>query len=371
MGSIRVLLAVAVLVAHTNALFGLRFFGGGVIAVECFFVISGFYMALVLSSKYQRISDFYFNRAVRIYPLYLAVLAALTIASTSYRLATGRWLGSFLLFADASPVQAFVAGLANIGIFGSDLIHFVPLDSSRQLSDLLLVPVVWSLAVELTFYLVAPFLNRRSTKILFAIAAASLIIRVAASWRSGGWTEWNYFFGPSQLFFFVVGMLGFRYYAARVKNRQLQVRTVTVLMTVWCVFSCVFANLGLTYGDHHWLVEAPFILLLPYFFELTRTSKIDRAISAWSYPLYLVHALVLALYAPLRHFIPVEYYSLAVLVLSVAGSAVAVRFDEWVDARLKRTPKPASVSESAYVDNIKPAGNPFLNREQLPGTIET
>jgi peptidoglycan/LPS O-acetylase OafA/YrhL len=339
MGSIRVLLAVAVLVAHTNALFGLQFFGGGVVAVECFFVISGFYMALVLSSKYQRVSDFYFNRAVRIYPLYLVVLAAIALVAWLYWGMTGRWLGCLSLAGEASAWQGLVAVLANIGIIGSDYLHFVPFQSERMLSDLLAIPVVWSLAVELTFYAVAPFLNRCSTRTLCVIAAASIALRFALTRFHGGWTDWTYFFAPSQLFFFAIGMLAYRYYAARVRGKRLASRTIAALTAGWCVLASCYGNMGLTF-EQRWVVEVPLMLLLPYIFELTRSSRVDRAVSAWSYPNYLVHSLVLTTYAPLRHFIPLEYYSLAALGLTLAGSAIAVRFDEWVDARLKRAPRP-------------------------------
>ena len=353
MGSIRVLLAVAVLVAHTNALFGLQFFGGGVIAVECFFVISGFYMALVLSSKYQRVSDFYFNRAVRVYPLYLVVLAAIALAAALYWGITGRWLGAFSLFDEATPSQGFVAVLANIAIFGSDFLHFVPFHSDRMLSDLLAIPVVWSLAVELTFYLAAPFLNRCSTRVLCVIAAASIALRFALTQFHGGWTDWTYYFAPSQLFFFAIGMLAYRYYAARVRNKPLASRTIAALTAGWCVLAACYANIGLTF-EQRWIVEVPLMLLLPYIFELTRSSSLDRALSAWSYPIYLVHSLVLTTYTPLRHFIPLEYYSLAALGLTLAGSAIAVRFDEWVDARLKRTPR----TKSDTPQNAQPAPAP-------------
>ncbi|HVJ69226.1 MAG TPA: acyltransferase [Caulifigura sp.] len=356
MGIIRVLLAIAVLVAHTSPLFGLHFFGGGVIAVECFFVISGFYMALVLSSKYPRIADFYFNRAIRIYPLYLAVLVAFAVIAGAYGAATGRWLGVFAAVDGATPVQAGFAFLANVAIFGSDVLHFVPFGTDSTLSELLAIPVVWSLAVELTFYVLAPFLNRCSTRALSLIGVGSLALRLVLTWGSGGWTPWIYYFVPSQLFFFVAGMLAYRYYSARVKNRPLASKTVAVLTAVWCLTICAYANLGLVYDDH-WFMEGAFVVLLPYVFELTKSSRIDRAFAEWSYPIYLVHCLVLTVYAPLRHFVPPTYYSLVVLGLSLAGSAIAVRFDRWIEHRLKRVPgqqSPGRESISASV-SLAPA----------------
>lgn len=52
MGLIRILLAISVIASHSDALFGFNFVGGG-LAVQAFFMISGFYMALILSGKYN------------------------------------------------------------------------------------------------------------------------------------------------------------------------------------------------------------------------------------------------------------------------------------------------------------------------------
>lgn len=54
MGIIRLLLAAAVVLGHSSPIFG-QTLGGGVLAVNCFFVISGFYMAMVLQKKYLRL----------------------------------------------------------------------------------------------------------------------------------------------------------------------------------------------------------------------------------------------------------------------------------------------------------------------------
>ena len=51
MGTIRLLLALFVVVTHTESFFGFNFTGGQV-AVEIFFIISGFYMTMILNEKY-------------------------------------------------------------------------------------------------------------------------------------------------------------------------------------------------------------------------------------------------------------------------------------------------------------------------------
>ena len=63
MGSVRVLLAIAVVVEHS---FGMAF-SGGVFAVQLFFVVSGFYISYILveAQSYATVRGFYWNRILR------------------------------------------------------------------------------------------------------------------------------------------------------------------------------------------------------------------------------------------------------------------------------------------------------------------
>ncbi len=76
MGLMRFLLAMAVVVTHIGpdaADFALI---PANLAVEVFFAISGFYMSLILTAKYQDRTTFYVNRFLRLYPVYLIVSIA-------------------------------------------------------------------------------------------------------------------------------------------------------------------------------------------------------------------------------------------------------------------------------------------------------
>src|SRR5262245_24765333 len=73
MGLIRLVLALSVVVWHMpGATWKLL---NAAVAVLCFFIISGFYMALVLNTKYDNAKDFYVARVVRLYPAYIAMCA--------------------------------------------------------------------------------------------------------------------------------------------------------------------------------------------------------------------------------------------------------------------------------------------------------
>lgn len=87
MGTLRLLLALAVVLFHSGPfVFTGSDWVGGIVAVEGFFVVSGFYMALVLHQRYGgRLRDFYANRLLRLFPLYWAALALYLVAGVAAR----------------------------------------------------------------------------------------------------------------------------------------------------------------------------------------------------------------------------------------------------------------------------------------------
>lgn len=72
MGALRCFFALAVVAWHISIDNKITIFSGE-IAVISFYCISGFYMALVLNTKYSQlsISVFYLNRFLRLFPLYI------------------------------------------------------------------------------------------------------------------------------------------------------------------------------------------------------------------------------------------------------------------------------------------------------------
>ncbi len=75
MGLFRLYLALSIAFQHSGKAWGLA----GRKAVEVFFIISGFYMALILTTgKYKEYKTFIVNRFLRLYPIY-SVVAILTL----------------------------------------------------------------------------------------------------------------------------------------------------------------------------------------------------------------------------------------------------------------------------------------------------
>lgn len=166
-----------VIAFHYSSTFQYSFIWGR-LAVDLFFVLSGFLMTGLLTNALQRQNYFYHffrNRILRIFPLYYLVLlvffAALSFAGDEHEklLYFYRHRGwSYFVFVQ-NWAHLFYGTPAD-----KTLVHF------------------WSLAVEMQFYLVWPFLiycvrNRKKLQtILFLIFVSALFLRICVYYRYSG-----------------------------------------------------------------------------------------------------------------------------------------------------------------------------------------
>ena len=130
MGILRLYLALCVVAVHAGSGGSLLWWliHDGQQAVQAFFVISGFYMAMVVSN-YKSAKTFYLSRAWRIFVPYYIILVATILVSVAFGLLDDRWL---LLkpYTDNTSKHNGVAGIVlaagtNITIFGQDLVMFL------------------------------------------------------------------------------------------------------------------------------------------------------------------------------------------------------------------------------------------------------
>ena len=104
MGLLRFMLALAVASGHASSFFDADIYPEttGSHAVQVFYIISGFLIALILSGKYADTPQgnwiFYSNRAMKIYVPYLAILAVTVVT----------WLVVFAASGKAGPLQIFI-----------------------------------------------------------------------------------------------------------------------------------------------------------------------------------------------------------------------------------------------------------------------
>ncbi len=279
----RLLLATAVFIGHEGPVAGLKLVPAD-LAVQAFFVISGFYMALILDSKYRGATKvFLINRFTKIYSMYFAVLIGCLVAmiyfGTTFYMSSRQFM-KFLGDARFTTALSYVA--ANLGIFGLDALMFFNLKSDGQLCSILtcqgygahlfmLIPQAWSLSLELLFYLMAPFILRKSSSLLIAIVSAILVLRLVL-WLNFpfiGGDPWSYRFFPFELATFLLGSLAYRFYRHEYFHRIQKFSFVAVFVVLFASFG--YNELFGGYGKP--LYVFIFWLCTPFLFSTSKSWK--------------------------------------------------------------------------------------------------
>ena len=311
MGLLRLLLAISVANSHFGGILG-YYFAGAFTAVQMFYVISGFYMATILTEKYDPRKDlgvFFSNRFIRIFSIYF--VAALISLIAYYILYSAGRPGWF--FADVAAQSALIAWpeklwivFTNLFVFGQDSILFLKISDGgfafapegpnrvNELWRLMLVPQAWSISLELMFYCMVPFLIRNSTKTLVGIIAATLVLRIMV-YRMGYEADpWMSRFFPLELGLFVMGMVSRRIYDATIGKigRIPQILVALLFFVVTCsLWRLVEWSYEMRFSLSYivWPYYFSALIALPCLFQLTRTNKIDNFLGQFSYPVYLMH----------------------------------------------------------------------------------
>jgi len=317
MGTIRTVLALSVVLWHVGP--GLAPVTGES-AVTCFYIISGFYMSMVLNGPYSEDEwpwKFYLSRFLRLYPAYWAI--ALVSLVTYLVSESPRHILNF--DGTLHPALWAFTIFSNVSIWGLDVLNGIAkagLFTNHRI--IRLVGPAWTLAVELQFYLVAPFIVRRALRWCLIILGVALVIHFLTLAAP---EHLRYYLAPSAWCFFLLGHLSHRVSALLTESR---VRRNLGLVSIGVVPLCAVLGRVWSYQsvDHigTWAFYLLFAAAVPFLFERTQNNQLDNAIGGLSYPVYLVHSPFIAIAALIFGGNENELYKLGFWVC--AGTVVAV-----------------------------------------------
>lgn len=277
LGTLRLLLALAVAASHAKLLlWGLN---PGVMAVICFYLISGYVMSGLIRRHYSQPSlawAFYADRIIRLLPQYL-FYACMTLFWHLY----------------SQTNTSFLARSPSSGDLLNNLL-IVPLNyyMFNGSDHYTLIPPAWSLGAEVQFYILAPFLLLWPKR-LFGIGLIGLAVYLAALSGVINSDWFGYRLLPGVLLFFVLG--AFLQYQHQ-NHQHGRARSMTIGVAAAVVLGAVLLNFnGILRAPYNFETLLGLILGLALLQTLAKRSsnRWDSLAGDISYGVFLNHFLIL------------------------------------------------------------------------------
>jgi len=204
LGTFRFILASFVVYSHLHQ----DYYILGRQAVFLFYIISGYVVCASLYQKYlhieQGILKFYINRCLRVYPAYWVMLIAAIISLQClpqlYHVIDGRMY----------YIPMFESG-ENIKIWLANITLIATTDSAGQLLKPQFIPPMWSVGVEMVYWLIIPaLLLSRPLRLIFLLACVVVTIGfnglLAMEYNHQDWDSFSYFNVLSAALPFAIGI---------------------------------------------------------------------------------------------------------------------------------------------------------------------
>lgn len=197
---------------------------------------------------------------------------------------------------------------SNVFIFLQDIVMFSGIEnhkltftsdfykSTLPLYQLLIIPQAWTLGVELTFYLIAPFILPRKN-LIYILLVLSIILRICLISFGFKNDPWTYRFFPTELSFFLLGAISHQIllplYKKKFQNNLGMISKATTYFLI--IFSLFYFLIPLREIFKTPFLFLFFILFLPMTFIFQNKNAIDKWIGDLSYPIYIGHMLVISI----------------------------------------------------------------------------
>jgi peptidoglycan/LPS O-acetylase OafA/YrhL len=299
-------------------------------------------MALVLDGPYKNkpVSVFYISRAARVYPAYFVSL----ILSLAVIAATTGW-SFFNAFLSMNWLHQSYVVLTNLFIFGQDFAYLFCLSDAvtgqcYPVTTTMLNAPGWSIAVELLFYLMAPWLvsTLRRSAIFITLGLLYVFLvpfvdieavrNIIGNSPHLNTSTFTYYLFPGSFLFFGSGAIA---YHLIYRRHILAGSQATGSTPYWIGLAFVFVLAVYCSPLMAWWQLLAFVIAAPALFSITRQNRVDRAIGDLSYPIYILHFPIVSYLQVTAYAGPVSIGTLAAILTIAAGIVVFWLVDRPVD----------------------------------------
>ncbi|MBP2444948.1 acyltransferase family protein [Rhizobium leguminosarum] len=335
--------AICVVATH----FQERYAPSAYLAVDFFFVLSGFIIADIYGKRLARglpFQSFMTARIKRLFPLYLI---GIFVGLVQIILLT-RWG-----LRDQSVPDLLVSTVAN-GVFLPSPMYFLQANPMQGMFPINgpAWSMFWELLVNILFAL---WLFRLSIRTLCQVALVSAALLIFVGLKYGmlniGW-EWPSAIGglPRVMFSFTAGVLISRLFGGMPAWRKRWTAIVPCLLLMICIAAPVPFALRPYYDLLFAMALAPLIVMLGLFLEMPAKAE---ALATWigyiSYPVYILHRGAIGIFKPLAASIglngPMAFFVLLSAVICFAYVAARL-IDKTMAMRTRRARELATLTSN-------------------------
>ena len=288
--------------------------------VSIFFLISGF-LIFMSYEKHSNIIDYTLNRVLRIYPaLYVNIFVSLVIL----------YIFGYLHF----NLNFFFWLIAELSIF-----QFYNIDMFRDFGVGVINGSLWTISVELTFYILLPtlvFIYKRNIFIFIVILMLSFLV-----WRYDIVSNHNLIYNKiihisilPHLFVFMIGMIFYKYFDSFQKYIE---DKFLIWFLVYLLFFYIPHDVNLYISIIYYIIKWTLFAFVVFSFAFSWRGASYKLLKGndYTYGIYIYHMLIVNIFVELG-LIRDTKYLVYIILLSVLMGVLSWFFVEKPFLRLKK-----------------------------------